>query len=270
MDKQIEKLVATVRRVSVEHQANSDRAGLDQQAERNNRTLAANGLTSIKDITLTNVSGTAVLQTPEIKELLEMIRRRQIGGVVVADLDRLSRTTRFEDFALFQAFQEAGASIFTSEMVLRPGSPDGYLTTLLKAGMAAMELQTIKTRMNFGKEEIRKRGGCPSGLHALPLGISFDRVTQKYVTVSPGIDQGQEAFRFEDQSGLKNYNEICRRTGIGATSLKNTLRNPSYKGERVFDKKRSAEKYASKNGRQAWTKKIPRKPDEIIRVKIFD
>src|SRR6266446_7248572 len=115
MNKQIEKVVLTIRRVSVEHQAGSDRAGLDQQLERNKRTIVVNGLTSLGDVVLTNVSGTAVLQTPEIKGVLDKIRHHQIGGVVVADLDRLSRTTRFEDFALFQEFQTAGAVIYTSD-----------------------------------------------------------------------------------------------------------------------------------------------------------
>jgi hypothetical protein len=73
-----------------------------------------------------------------------------------------------------------------------------------------------------------------------------------------------------DESGIKNYCEIARRTGIKATSLKNILRNPIYSGIRVYDTKRGPEKYHRTDGRQAERKKVPRQPEEVIRVKVFD
>lgn len=272
MNNHLEKTVISVERVSLEQQAGPFRAGLEQQRERNRRTIEVNGLRCVGRVVLKNVSGTAVRQTSEIQEILRKIQRGEIGGVVVADLDRLSRTTRFEDFQLFQTFQDANAAIWTTDGVLRPGSPDGALSILLKAGMGAMELEHIRRRMWTGREELRRKGLCASGPQTLPRGIGWDRATKNYILVSPDIDAVKLAFELVDVHGIKNYCEISRRTGCGikATSLKNILRNPIYSGTRVYEMKRGPENYRSVNGRQAERKKVRRAPEEIIRVKVFD
>lgn len=269
MNSELEKIVVCLERVSLEQQAGPDRAGLERQRECNRRTVAHHNLKSLDSVVLKNVSGTAVRRAPEIQKILGMIERRQIGGVVVADLDRLARTVRFEDFALLQTFQDTGAVIYTGDAVLRPSSADGFFSSVMKMAWTGMELQGIRKRMMGGKEELRKKGLCASAAHTLPLGIGYDRATKKFI-VSPEIEMVKEAFRLVDECGIKNYCEISRRTGIKATSLKNLLRNTFFKGIRTYDTKRGSEKYASINGRQAERKKVRRAPEEIIRVKVFD
>ena len=269
MNDQRPKVVSLVR-VSVERQAGPDRAGIDRQRESIRRIIQQRNLDCIRSFTLVNVSGSNVRRAPEIVEILAMVESRAVQGVVVADLDRLGRTDRFEDFALFQAFQDSGATLFCGDSELRMDSSDGYISALIKGAFAGVELQTLRNRMMGGKEELRKKGYCASAAHTLPLAISYDRTARKYSYASPEIDSVKEAFRLVDECGIKNYCEISRRTGIKATSLKNILRNPIYKGIRVYDTKRGPEKYQSVNGRQTERKKVRREEAEIIRVKVFD
>ena len=270
MNMPLEKIVMTLERVSLDQQAGPDRAGLDRQRECNRRTIEAYGLRCVGNVVLKNVSGSSVRRAPEIQELLRKIECREIGGIVVADLDRLGRTTRFEDFALFQAFQNSNGAIYTSAGPIFPGSDDGFFSSVIKSAMDGMELQRIRKRMLGGKEEFRKKGLCAGSKITLPLGVDYDRPAQKFLYVSPEIDRVREAFRLVDEQGMKNYCEIARRTRIKATSLKNILRNPIYAGTRVYDTKRGTETYRSVDGRQPERKKIRRRPEEVISVKVFD
>ena len=272
MNSELEKTVVTLERVSLEQQAGPDRSGLDAQRARNARTIEAYGLKSVGRVVLTNVSGASVREAPEIKNLQKKIERGEIGGLVVPSLDRLGRTCRFEDFSLFQVFQDTGAVIYTGDAILRPSSTEGFLTSVLKTAMDGVELQNIRRRMWGGREELRKKALCASGPQSLPMGIGYSKSEKKYLLLSPEIDAVKLAFELVDVHGIKNYCEISRRTGGGIkdTSLKNILRNPIYSGTRVYDMMRGAEKYASVNGRQADKKKIRRAPEDVIKVQIFD
>ena len=86
-------------RVSTQEQGGDDRAGLPRQREANAQTIRKHDLAILKRITVIDVSGTSVLHAPEIKEMINLMRSGQIGGVVVADWDRLIRLDNFNDFA---------------------------------------------------------------------------------------------------------------------------------------------------------------------------
>ncbi len=57
-------------RVSTEQQAGEDRAGVPAQREVNRRTAKAYGLRIVKSVEIVDVSGAAVLGSPEMRELL--------------------------------------------------------------------------------------------------------------------------------------------------------------------------------------------------------
>jgi DNA invertase Pin-like site-specific DNA recombinase len=256
-------------RVSTKEQADDDRAGLARQRDVIDRTIKFKNLNCIKIYEIADVSGTNVRNAPEIQEILRLVENRVVSGVVVADLDRLLRPDRFEDFSLLQVFQDSGAILYCGSSELDLSTKDGFLTGGIRASIAGFELRLIKERMLGAKEEKRRQGKCPSAAHTLPLGVAYDRKAEKFF-YTPDVAKVVEAFRLVDEVGITNYCELSRRTGIHNRTLHNVLRNQIYLGIRRYDKKCGKEKYTGVNGRQSGRKKVLRSASEVIEVRVIE
>ncbi len=262
------KDVVALLRVSTAEQAGDDRAGLGRQREVIKRTVTSRGLNCLREIVLSDVSGTNVRNCPEVIGVLDEIRQGCIQGLVVADLDRLVRPANIEELALLQVFQDTGAIIYSGDQEIDLSSDSGYLMGGIQALLAGHELRLIKRRMQGAKEVKRREGKCPGSSITLPTGVSYDRTAEKY-SYNADVSKVVEAFRIIDEEGVRNLREIGRRVGVQSRTLANLLRNPIFTGYRVYLQKRGA-KYPSKNGRQSGRRKMPRAANEVIRVKVIE
>ncbi|MEI8352377.1 MAG: recombinase family protein, partial [bacterium] len=262
------KVVGLIR-VSTKEQADDDRAGIARQREVIAHTVLVKRLDLVSTIQLDDVSGTNVRHCSEIVELLSLVEKKNIQGVVLADLDRLLRPDRFEDFSLLQVFQDSGAILYCGDQEINLASDSGYLLAGVQALLSGNELRTIKRRINGAKEEKRKQGKCPNAAITIPTGVTYDRKAEKWGYTSEVV-KVQEAFRLIDEENITNYRDLERKTGIHHRTLHNILRNPIYIGIRCIDKKRGTQKYASENGRQSDRKKVKRLPHEIIKVPVME
>lgn len=256
-------------RVSTSEQAEDDRAGLARQEAACRAAAAAHGLEVVHRIRLVDVSGTSVQETPEMAELLRLVRSGQARGVVVADFDRLLRPDDFRSFAVLQDILESGALIYMADQVLDLSTQAGWLTTSLQSVIAGNERTQIMKRLSGAKEAMRRVGKHPGGEIALPRGVSYDKAGSKYF-YNDEAPLVRELFRLFHDCRIHNYAELARRTGLGRTNIPNLLTNPLFIGLRVYDEKRGKEKYASENGRRAAKKRVKRGPDEIIEVRVMD
>src|SRR5512138_1854248 len=98
-------------RVSTAGQAREDRESLPAQRSRNQRTIEQNGLESVREFQIVDVSGSDVLDAPEMQELVRTIYRPEIKGVVTAEFSRLMRPENFADIRLLQEFVESNTVI---------------------------------------------------------------------------------------------------------------------------------------------------------------
>ena len=119
------KRVIELIRVSTKEQAASDRASIPAQRAINKRTSDIYGLTVVRSIELSDVSGAAVLYAPEMKQLLELIKDAEIHGVVTREFSRLMRPENFSDYAILQAFAESNTLLYL---------PDGPIDFSCKTG----------------------------------------------------------------------------------------------------------------------------------------
>src|SRR5437879_6414355 len=106
------KKVIELIRVSTEGQAADDKSGIPAQRAINRRTAGQHGLEIVRSIELADVSGTAVLATSEMQELLRLIEDPHICGVVAKEFSRLMRPEKFTDYALLQAFIDTGTVLY--------------------------------------------------------------------------------------------------------------------------------------------------------------
>ena len=261
--------VAALVRVSTKEQATDDRAGIPRQREVILRAAEMHGLNVVHTVELSDVSGTATAQTPEVQRLMDMLRSNAIKGIVVADMDRLVRPERFGDFALLDIFKDTGAKLYSGSRVLDFADDSTFMVGGIEGLFAGMERRMIKKRMQDAKEEKRKQGKHPNAPITLPRGIGYDRKAEKFTTTTDLVAV-VEAFRIVEQEANSNLAAIGKRVGIQHRTLADLLRNPIYTGWRVYTEKRGSEKYFKADGRQADKKKVARKAPEIIRVKVLE
>jgi len=264
------KKVIELIRVSTEEQAADDRASIPAQRDTNQRTAILYGLTIVRSIQFSDVSGTAVLQAPEIQELIRLMQSPDIHGVVTREFSRLMRPENFADYALLQAFVDTKTVLYLGDGPIDLASKQGRLMGILRAAMAGADRTDILERIWTAKEVKRRRGELAQSEIVLPWGVGYER--NRGFFYKPEAELVREAFR-QFLAGNQNYSQLAKLVGVTQRGMHLILRNPIWIGFRVIDKKRdtsAAGRYPSKNGRQADRRKIARSPDEIIRVRVID
>jgi DNA invertase Pin-like site-specific DNA recombinase len=266
----VKKKVIELIRVSTDGQAHDDRASIPAQRSINRRTAEVYGLQIVQTIELVNVSGAAVLRTPEMQTLLKTIESPEISGVVVREFSRVMRPDNFGDFVLFQVFQDTGTVLYLPDGPLDLNSKTGKLVAGLRAIIAGNELSEIRERVWAAKEEKRRSGKLAQSAVVLPFGIGYEE--KRGFFYKPETERVREAFR-HFLAGEHSYVKLAETVGVSPRGMHLIMRNPIWTGWRVIDKKRdtsSAARRVSADGRQGDRPRVKRSPDEIIRVKVID
>ena len=166
MSKRVVELV----RVSTEGQASEDRAGIPAQRAVNRRTATQHGLEIVQTIEITDVSGTAVLRSRGMQELLRLIESPDIHGVVAKEFSRLMRPENFSDYALLQHFIDTRTILYLPDGPLDFASEAGKLLGGIRALIAGQERREMLRRLQDAKEAMRRGGKHPGGSATLPYG----------------------------------------------------------------------------------------------------
>lgn len=255
-------------RVSTAGQAAADKASLPAQRAINRQTASQYGLTIIKTVELSDVSGAQVLLAPEIQEMLRLMNDPEIHGVIVREFSRLMRPENFSDYAMLQAFVESETLLYLPDGPIDFASDAGMLTGTMRAVMGGLERRELVKKMWRIKEQKRREGGFSQSKACLPFGVGY-RGKWFYTADAQRV---AESFRLV-LAGNVSYSGVGRAVGIEPYNLRNILRNPIYTGWRVIDRRRDPSpraKRAGTNGRQGHRPKIKRAPEEVIRVKVID
>jgi DNA invertase Pin-like site-specific DNA recombinase len=264
------KKVLQLLRVSTEGQAGDDKAGLAAQRAVNQRTAANYGLEIVRTIEMSDVSGTAVLRAPEMRELLRLIESPDIHGVIAKEFSRLMRPENFKDYELLQVFVDTRTVLYLPDGLIDFSSSMGGFMGLIRAGMARIERREILARMNEAKEAMRLAGRNTGGRSTLPFGVDYSDAGGWVYTAE--AEKVRAAFDLVRGTSLP-YAQIARTLNIPRTNLRFILQNPIYKGIRQYDQRRdpsTAGYTPGKDGRQGYRRKIARAPEEVIRRKVME
>jgi site-specific DNA recombinase len=266
----MKKNVIELIRVSTEEQAAEDRAGIPAQREINRRTARAYDLNIIKTIEVVDVSGSSVLLSPEVQELLRVIECPDIVGVVAKEFSRLIRPEKFTDYALLQHFIDTNTILYLPDGPIDLASKLGRFFGTIRAAIAGLERREIVERMQDAKESMRRAGKHPGSSITLPYGVGYSKEGGWYYTAE--AEKVKRTFALF-LSGQRSYTEISKLLNLPRTDIRFILSNPVYTGWRIYDQKRdpSAAGYRPRpDGRQGDRRKIKRDPDEVIRVKVLE
>jgi len=265
------KRVIELIRVSTEGQAGGDRASIPAQRAVNRRTAQTYGLEITESIELVNVSGAAVLRTPEMQRLLKTIENPMVHGVVVREFSRVMRPDNFADYVLLQAFQDTGTVLYLPDGPIDFASKTGRFMGSIRAAVAGLERSEILERVWTAKEEKRRAGQHPQSQITLPFGVGYEPKTKQWF-YKPEVEKVREAVRLF-LAGETSYKDVGRTVGIDAFNLRVILRNPIYTGWRVYAQRRDPSSSAIRaraDGRQSDRRKIARAPEDVIRVKVLE
>ncbi len=178
------------------------------------------------------------------------------------------RPENFNDYMILQCFVDNSITLHLPEGPIDFSKKFDKFMATIRAGMAGMELEELRRRMNDAKEEMRRQGKHPGGNHTLPKGIAYSKEKGWYYTED--IELVKQIFR-SFQSGEHNLAEISRQTSIPRPTVAYILKNHAYTGWMIYDEKRdlSPEGYIPRpDGRQGHRKKIKRESDEIIKKEL--
>lgn len=220
-------------RVSTEGQATDDRAGLAAQRRECERIAAREDLAIAEWVELAGVSGAKVLDDARFRSLLDRLSRPGIAGLIVADFDRLFRRGRFGDYVILDAFADTGSLLFTSEGRVDPTQDTDALLSLIRGELGAMERRKIRMRTMRAKVEHRARGRHVAGAHTLPLGVRFDKSTDRWSYAPAESSLVREVFE-RVLSGERNFTQLAQRLGVGRTLIRRILCQPLYAGFRYL------------------------------------
>ena len=264
------KNVIELIRVSTESQAAEDRAGIPAQREINQRTARIYGLNIVRSIEVVDVSGSAVLLSPEVQELLRLIDCSDIVGVVTKEFSRLIRPEKFTDYALLQHFIDTNTLLYLPDGPIDLASKLGRFFGTIRAAIAGLERREIVERMQDAKESMRRAGKHPSSSITLPYGVGYSKERGWYYTAE--AEKVKHAFMLF-LCGHTSYTDIGRLLNLPRTDIRFILGNPIYTGWRIYDQKRdsSAAGYRPRpDGKQGDRRKMKRAPDEVIRVQVLE
>lgn len=264
------KKVISLIRVSTEGQAGQDRAGIPAQREANHRTAQTYGLEIVKTIEIVDVSGTSVLLSSEMQDLVHLMGLPEIHGVLAREFSRLIRPERFTDYALLQAFIDTNTVLYLPDGPIDLASKSGRLLGTIRAAIAGLERREILDRMQDAKESMRRAGKHPGGPTSLPYGVGYSKERGWYYTAE--AQKVKDAFALF-LSGQTSYSLIGQKLNIARTSLRFMLQNRIYTGWKIYDQKRdpSTSGYVpGPNGRQGYRRKIKRRDEEVVRVQVLE
>lgn len=137
-------IVVAYTRVSTEEQASSG-AGLDAQQTLIDAEVARRGWTLLETYTDAGVSGKSISNRPALAAALVAVESGQAGTLVVAKLDRLSRSLL--DFAeLMAGAQRAGWNLVALDLGIDLSTPAGEFLASVMASAAQWERRIIAQR----------------------------------------------------------------------------------------------------------------------------
>lgn len=178
---------------------------------------------------------------PEAQQMLDDVTDGQFDGVVVIELERLSRGNQIDQVEILETFKGSKTKIYTLNKVYDLSSEDEMDEEFFEFGlyMSRREYKTIKRRLMRGKKQAQREGYFIGS--SLPYGFSKVRGDKGYV-LAPNEEAKIVQMIFNkyvyDHCSLADIRRYLNKNGIKPQkiqhwtngSLKSLMRNKTYAG----------------------------------------
>ncbi len=120
------------------------------------------------------------IERPEMQRLINEIKEKKIGSVVVYKLDRLSRSQKDTLFLIEDVLNPNGAAFVSMNENMDTSTPIGRAMLGIMSAFAQLERETIKERTRMGMRE-RVKSGLWRGGGKVPFGYDYDKESGKLI-----------------------------------------------------------------------------------------
>lgn len=203
----------------------------------------------IKKIYKEVVSGENIANRPQMQRLLEDVQDKLYDGVVVIEIERLSRGNQIDQAEILDIFKKSKTKIYTLNKIYDLSSDDDFDEDFFEFGlfMSRREYKIINRRLQRGKKQAQKEGYF-TGPHT-PFGYTKKKINKGFVLVpdeNAKIIQmifykfANKEWGIADIRRYLNDNKINTLTRINwweERRIKRTLRNKVYIGLINYDTK---------------------------------
>ena len=207
---------------------------LRDYCERNNLTIAK----VYKEV----VSGENLEARPQARLMLDAVADKEFDGVVVVELERLSRGNQIDQVEILEVFKKSGTKIYTLNKTYDLASDNEFDEEFFEFGlfMSRREYKIIKRRLMRGKHQAQKEGYYIGS--SLPYGFNKVRGDRGYILVpneeeAPVVQMMYHKFVYENLS-LAELRNFLNDNGIRphrinywtSDTIKRIIKNKCYLG----------------------------------------
>ena len=188
------------------------------------------------------VSGDSINNRPQMQQLLKDVENGLYDGVVVVELQRLSRGNGIDQEIIKETFRKSGTIIYTLNKAYDLSSGDELDEDMLELSLflSRQELKAIKRRMVRGKKQAQKEGYYTGA--TIPFGYNKEKQNKGYVLV-PNKEESEivkmvynkyayEGVNIAELVDYLNDNGIRTRKGLlwSPVLLRKLMKNKIYLG----------------------------------------
>lgn len=177
-----------------------------------------------------DVSG-AKKSRPILDRVLQGIEAGDYSGIIVAQLDRLSRLHIADALAVIERVESAGGRVIAVAEAFDVGTPEGRMARTMFLSVANMMRERMADGFVQAKRQAVERGiwGAPK----VPLGYECQRVKDggdgKLHPKEPEASRVREAFRMKARG--TSWNELSKFLGRGTSACTHLISSRVYRGE---------------------------------------
>lgn len=143
-------------RVSTDEQSSSG-LGLASQEEKVRAMAVVKDASAGFDVISDEGYSAKSLDRPGIKRIMQMVERREVAGIIIAKLDRLTRSVK-DLGALVEMLDKRGAALVSAAESCDTATAGGRMIFNLIGAIAQWEREVIGERTRDGLAQLKKRG----------------------------------------------------------------------------------------------------------------
>lgn len=171
-----------------------------------------------------DVSGGRI-ERPILEEALEGIEHGRYAGVMVAQLDRLSRMQLVDALEVIRRVEQAGGQVIAVAENFDAATPEGRLARNMFLSLAEMQLDRYKAQFARSKSQAVANGIWPCPV--VPFG--YRKLNKRLVPDEQ--TRARVVAGFEARAAGGAWKEVAAALGAGLASAAKIIRNPVYRGE---------------------------------------
>ncbi|MFL5859055.1 MAG: recombinase family protein, partial [Solirubrobacteraceae bacterium] len=165
---------------------------------------------------------------PILEAAISGIERGEYSGIIVAQLDRLSRLSLADALKTIERIEQVGGKVVAVAENFDAATPEGEMARNVMLSTGHMQLRRYSDQFATAKERAVREGIWP--LPSVPLGYRKDARTRKLI---PGPEREVARLRrgFEARAAGQSWRAVADILGVSVSTARDLIRNGVYLGQ---------------------------------------